>query len=200
MAVELEGFASISIDENRFTVDSNEMDITYLTPVHLEKGIHTIEIGCLNTRAASFDVAWLYSVEDEEETLEEVFAVEEKPAEVLSYKRIDATEHIVRVNASEPFMLSLTEAYDPLWVAKVNGKEYKSLPLYSVVNGFWIEDTGELEITVKYKPQTWFYYGAAVSSLSLLLFLAYIMWDWRRGRRAESGSRKDSSRGEICRD
>jgi len=45
------------------------------------------------------------------------------------------------VNATKPFMLSSAEAYDPLWKAK-DGKLVeiiRSVPLYSVINGFWIK-------------------------------------------------------------
>ena len=41
-------------------------------------------------------------------------------------------------------MLSFAEAYDPLWEARVykEGKlveKVRSIPLYSVINGFWIK-------------------------------------------------------------
>ena len=77
-------------------------------------------------------------------------------------------------------MLALAEAYDPLWVAKVNRKEYRSLPLYSVINGFWIKETGDLEITIEYKPQRWFYYGAGISAASFLGVLGYMAWGWKK--------------------
>ena len=44
-------------------------------------------------------------------------------------------------------MLSFAEACDSLWEASV-----RSIPLYSVLNGFWINETGSLEIIIRYKP------------------------------------------------
>ena len=54
-------------------------------------------------------------------------------------------------------MLSFAEAYDPLWEARVcnDGKlveKVRLIPLYSVINGFWINETGELEIIIRYAP------------------------------------------------
>ena len=167
---------------------SDDLDFTYLAPIYLKEGKHRIEIGSANGEAAYLDVVWLYSIREESETLEEVFAITENPADVVSYQKINATKYRVKVSASQPFMLSFTEAYNPLWVAKVNGKEYASLPLYSVVNGFWVEDKGELEITIKYKPQGWFYYGAIISGVSLFGLLAYLLRGWRRGRYSKAAS------------
>jgi hypothetical protein len=81
-------------------------------------------------------------------------------------------------------MLAFAEAYHPMWVAHVNGKEYQSVPLYSLVNGFWIEDTGELEITIEYKAQRWLYYGAGVTLVSLIGAAVYLIWDWVRRRKS----------------
>ena len=55
-------------------------------------------------------------------------------------------------------MLSFAESYDPLWEARIykNGKlvgKVRSIPVYSVINGFWINETGDLEIVIRYTPQ-----------------------------------------------
>jgi hypothetical protein len=110
------------------------------------------------------------------------------PAAITDYTKIDPTRYSVKVNAKEPFMLAAAFAYDSLWVAKVNRREYQSMPLYSVLTGFWIEDTGELEITLEYKPQRWFYWGVSVSGASLIGAASYLAWDWRRRRLPRVGS------------
>ncbi|MFC1999225.1 hypothetical protein ACFLXE_00515 [Chloroflexota bacterium] len=133
--------------------------------------------------AALVDCLTVYSTTASSETLEDVFSAKENPAEVVEYKKANPTKYTVKVSATEPFMLSFAEAYDPLWVAKVNGREIESVPLYSVVNGFWIEGTGELEITIEYKPQRWFQWGAIITLLSLAAAAFYLVYDWRRRRR-----------------
>jgi len=81
-------------------------------------------------------------------------------------------------------MLSFAEAYDPLWEARVykDGRKIetvKSIPLYSVINGFWINETGNLEIIIRYKPQDWF---ERLSNLCYNLHRldSYPFYDWRR--------------------
>jgi hypothetical protein len=192
MGLRLEGSVIVKVDEELFPVNSPTLDFVYLPPIPLDKGEHTIEIQPVDDEPPYIDVVWLYST-DEDETLTEVFSSPEAPAEITDYQKINDTKYRVKVNASQPFMLAFAEAYDPLWVAKVNGKEYGSQPLYSTTNGFWIEETGELEITIEYKPQQWFRYGAITSGVSLVGALGYVIWDWRRRKgRKGKGSKPES--------
>lgn len=136
------------------------------------------------SKAPKLDVVWLYSTE-ENKTVEQLFEAKEKPAEVVNYTKVNPTLWKVKVNASKPFMLSFAEAYDPLWEARVykDGEKLevvKSIPLYSVINGFWINETGELEIIIRYKPQDWFEIGLAISALTFFACIGYLFYDWRR--------------------
>ncbi|MCK5123111.1 MAG: hypothetical protein KAQ87_03110 [Candidatus Pacebacteria bacterium] len=129
------------------------------------------------------DVIWLYSTKKENETLEDIFKVDKIPAVVSEFEKINPTKYRVKVKADEPFMLSFAENYNSLWVAYINDKEYEPIPLYSIINGFWIDETGDLDITIEYKPQRWFYIGALISGTTLFLCLGYLVWDWRRRRK-----------------
>ncbi|MEM4625389.1 MAG: hypothetical protein QXJ28_01305 [Candidatus Pacearchaeota archaeon] len=136
------------------------------------------------------DNIFIYSVDNStsEERLEDLFASEETPAEVLNYSKINPTLWKVQVNASKPFMLSFAESYDPLWEARVykDGKlveKVKSLPLYGVINGFWINTTGEnLEIVIRYTPQDWFEMGLVISGITFAFCIFYLIYDWRKGK------------------
>mgnify|MGYP000568946312 FL=1 len=84
-------------------------------------------------------------------------------------------------------MLSFAEAYDPLWEARVykDGRKIetvKSIPLYSVINGFWINETGNLEIIIRYTPQDWFEIGLTISAITFIGCVGYLFYDWRRVR------------------
>lgn len=124
------------------------------------------------------------------EKLEDIFTVKEIPATITNYTKINPTLYNTKINATKPFMISFAESYDPLWTAKVdriNGKTVNSevirpIPLYSVVNGFWINQTGDLDITIEYEPQRWFYIGAAISITALIICIGYLIYDWRRKR------------------
>jgi len=138
-----------------------------------------------------FDVIWAYSVNSSNSniTLESLFNVTEIPANVKNYSKINPTLWKVQVNATKPFMLSFAESYDPLWEARVykDGKvveKANSLPLYGVINGFWISTTGDnLEIVIRYKPQDWFEIGLVISGITFASCLFYLFYDWRRSKR-----------------
>jgi len=120
------------------------------------------------------DVVWMYSTDMPGETLQDIFTTDQAPAELIEYKKIDPTLYKATINASKPFMLSFAESYDPLWVARVNGDKINSIPLYSVINGFWIQETGLIHVTIEYTPQRWFYIGSAISLTTLAASLAYL--------------------------
>jgi len=37
-----------------------------------------------------------------------------------------------------------------------------------VINGFWINETGNLEIIIRYTPQDWFELGLKISGLTFI--------------------------------
>jgi len=49
-----------------------------------------------------------------------------------------------------------------------------------VINGFWINETGELEIVIRYSPQDWFELGLKISGLTFIGCIYYLFYDWRR--------------------
>jgi hypothetical protein len=174
IAIRAKGNLTIKIDEKEYKISSPQLNWTYIRPIYLERGKHKIEITNLKDQLSDLDVVWLYSIQNENETLEDIFTVKEIPAEVISYRKIDPTKYVVKVNATKPFMLSFAESYDPLWVAYINREKIQSIPLYDVINGFWINQTGLLEITIEYEPQKWFYYGSGISFLTLTGCVLYL--------------------------
>jgi hypothetical protein len=113
---------------------------------------------------------------DGKKNIENVLLPKEPTAQVTEYEKISPTHFKVNVNASAPFALAFAETYDPMWVAYVNGERLESVILYSVMNGFWINQTGQLEITIEYEPQKWFYIGSAISLTTLTACIAYLIY------------------------
>ena len=132
---------------------------------------------------SDLDVVWLYSTLGSNETLETIFAQKKTSASVVNYQKINPTKYQVTVDSSTPFMLSFAEAYDPLWVAYVDGERVASVPLFSLINGFQINQTGILEITVEYAPQEWFYYGSLISATTIIAALIYLAYGWTKKRK-----------------
>lgn len=140
--------------------------------------------------APKLDTVWLYST-DTNQTIEELFETNETPANVTSYEKINPTLWKVEINnATKPFMLSFAEAYDPLWEARVysddsDGKsrlveKVKPIPLYGVINGFWINETGNLTVEIRYTPQDWFEIGLVISGLTFIGSIGYLVYDWKK--------------------
>ena len=188
----LEGKFEIKIGNYIFVVHSPSLDLKYTPPFYLRKGKYYLQILPKGYKPI-LDTVYLYSVNDKnsEATLEDIFKTKDFPAEVKNYKKINPTLWKVKVNAKRPFMLSFAEAYDPLWEARIykNGKKIekvKSIPLYSVINGFWIDQTGDLEIVIRYKPQDWFEIGLVISALTFIGCIGYLFYDWRKNRKVGS--------------
>jgi len=161
----------------------NGLDWLYIHDIQLERGFYNVslhpKLPSIEMESPAIDLMLLYSTESSE-TPEDVFAPREAPARVIENKKIDLTRRIVRVEAKKPFMLAFAEQYDPLWTATVDGEEIRSIPLYSIINGFWINRTGKLEITIEFQPQRWFYYGLTITLTSLIDSFAYLAWSWSR--------------------
>jgi len=86
-------------------------------------------------------------------------------------------------------MISFAEVYDHAWITyrdasgnnnnqnnntKNNTSNHfktDSLPLYSVVNGFYINKTGNYNFTIEYQPQKWFIQGGTISIVTAIIIL-----------------------------
>ncbi|GBE53906.1 hypothetical protein BMS3Bbin15_00052 [archaeon BMS3Bbin15] len=194
LALKGSGEFKISLGNYTDIVSLNTNNFTYTPLFYLNQGTYNIKITPISSinnlvkieDMPVLDVVWLYSTETNQ-TIGQLFEVKERPAKVINYTKINPTLWKVRVNATKPFMLNFAEAYDPLWEASIykNGRKVevaKSIPLYSVINGYWINQTGNLEITIRYKPQVWFDRGLIISLVTFIGAIGYLFYDWRRDK------------------
>lgn len=108
---------------------------------------------------------------------------DEGSSRIIHSRRTFSTSYELSVLIDKPFLLVISESYDPLWTAVVNGqKEYPSIPVNGVVNGYWIEETGSLKIRVEYKPQRAFTQGAVLSFSTAVMLVIYIAGRFFQGR------------------
>ena len=178
-----EGRFNIRIGERSFILSLKPLNFIYSPLIHLYPGKYRLEVISL-TADSSLDVAWLYSTE-ENETIDQIFRAKESPAEIISYVKVHPTLWKVKVNSFKPFMLGFAEAYDPLWEAIVykNGnvvEKVKAAPLYGVINGFWINETGNLDIVIRFKPQDLFEFGLTISTTTFIGCVVYLVYERRR--------------------
>jgi len=87
----------------------------------------------------------------------------------VEYKRISPTHYKVKIEGLErPTTLAFSESFDTLWQA--NG--LSSFPLYSLINGFYIESNGEYD--VYFSAQKYILPGMLVS-VALLIILLFLV-------------------------
>ncbi|MDH5770738.1 MAG: YfhO family protein, partial [Candidatus Bathyarchaeota archaeon] len=64
-----------------------------------------------------------------------------QPATILDYTKRNPTKITATINATQPFILAISEALDQSWKAYVNGKQIENTPLYLGLKGFHINQT-----------------------------------------------------------
>jgi hypothetical protein len=115
-----------------------------------------------------------------------------EPASISDYKKISPTKYVVDIkNSTKPFFISFAEAYDNLWVASSNNDTINSndasnfrtnsIPLYSFINGFYINKTGDFTLTIEYLPQKWFEDAGIISMFVLLvsIIVYFVSKHWK---------------------
>jgi glycosyltransferase involved in cell wall biosynthesis len=140
---------------------------------HLNAGEQKLSIG--NLGKVGIGQILLYSLsENENPNLSELFTVKTN-APAVEYEKVNTCNYKVQVNASEPFLLVLSESYNPLWKALVQDEEISPVPIYSIVNGFFVNKTGNLTITIQFIGQTYVDTGLTIALTSLLFTVAVIL-------------------------
>jgi hypothetical protein len=113
---------------------------------------------------------------------------DQSPLILKGYNELNPTLWNVRINnPSKSFVLGFAESYDPLWQARVykDGKKVdvaKATPLYGIINGFQINQTGNLDIILRYTRQDWYETGLIVAAITFAFCLFYLFYDWRRNK------------------
>jgi len=167
--------------------DADSMDgFSHGGPIYLGPGPALISVDGKGNGNASLDVLWLYE-DGGNTTIGTLFkSAEPPPASVLSFARKSPTRWNALVNASRPFLLGFAEAYQPGWEARIieHGnvvETIKPVQLYGVMNGYWINRTGNLEIEMRYQPQDMFETGLYATFATLAACAAYLAYAASRG-------------------
>jgi hypothetical protein len=114
------------------------------------------------------------------ETIQDLFGTNDvhPPAQISEYKKIDPTKYLIKIsNATRPFMLAFAESYDPLWTvhSENNNDNFRAtnVPLYSMINGFYVNKKGDYTLAIEYEPQKWLIEGVLVSIATLIAATGY---------------------------
>lgn len=170
---------TVQIGEHSYEVPANSSDrqlqwMNFTT--FIEQGEKRLTVS--SNGATDLDLVAIYSNEDSlSAPIKDLFSTSVKsPVQILEYEKINPTKHLLKINTTRPFVLSLAENYHPLWYAHTDNYRVDSFPLYSITNGFYITKTGEYSLTIEYEPQSWFYSGAIISIVSTIGILAGLVF------------------------
>lgn len=144
----------------------------YIGSFDLSSGEHTLRFTLDNS---TLNRIILSSTSDEKaDNFNEFFSMIQARATITDYEIIDHTSLTVTVNSSKPFLLVLTESFNPLWSLSSSDEDASSIPIYSFLNGFLVNKTGNMTLFITYKPQQLQTLSMYVSGFSLLVTLSYL--------------------------
>jgi hypothetical protein len=92
----------------------------------------------------------------------------------INWTYVSPVEYKVEVNSIGSFFLVFTETYDEGWSASSINKTYVHFVGNGYANAWFIDDKGKFEIKIEFKPNVFFYYGSAISLLSVALVVFYL--------------------------
>ena len=151
------GILHLKVDDVLFNASCYAENSTFewlnLGEIYLNQGEHKIGVGA--TGNVKLDMIAVVSTKGNihVNSLEELFRGDSENPPV-SFERINPCKYKVHVNAETPFILVFSDAYHSSWKAFLkNGTEIPSTNLYHTVNGFFINETGELDITIYFTGQ-----------------------------------------------
>jgi hypothetical protein len=111
--------------------------------------------------------------------LDEIFTDEYGRANSINYSfsKISDTTYVVRLNTTRPVFLTLSESFYPNWVAYANNESFLHFVAFSFSNGFYINRTGLIKITIEYQPSILNYlYIIQQILFALILMLCVIFY------------------------
>ncbi len=143
-------------------------------PFSLDVGYHKITVYGSD---AYLDKLILFSLYPNEgsTSLGDVFSVEKAP--LLNYTQTGLNKFLLQVKSEVPVLIVFTEAYNPLWKAHIESQGIKSIITNSFSNGFYIEKTGEYDVTIEFEGQQVSDVGWAISVTTLVVLpVFFVIW------------------------
>jgi len=162
------GTLYIKVDDKLFSCSSvNDSELVWqrIDSTFLEVGEHSISISALGK--VYLDKIGLYSSENSTFSIDDFFE-SELAVNSPSYEKINSCEYIIHANLTEPRLLVFSESYHPLWKAYVDGEETSQVIVNSLANGFFINKTGNFDITLYFTGQRYADFGLIISGGSVV--------------------------------
>jgi hypothetical protein len=171
------GIFYLRVDDKVFsipTISSNTSEVYWkdVCSTFLDVGEHTIGIGA--TGKLALDKLAIYLPGNGAKSLNDIFETNSAPSTV-QFEENNPCSYTANVTSTRPFLLTFSESYDPMWKAYVDGQEISSIGTNFVVNGYYINKTGNFEIELYFVGQTYAEIGLAISA-STAIFIAVMVF------------------------
>ena len=167
------------------TADWEKSTCSFCMPAGIEKIRPMLSAGWAENRKKGPGVSWFDDVKLSRIDDRLFSALAPSPPPELSYRQVSPESYEITVKGcSSPFMLSLAEAFDPLWSMQLeDGTKVEPVRLYFTTTGFPVDRSGDFKLKVEYTPQKWFNTGLLVSLVSMGLCLGFLCFVFFRSRR-----------------
>lgn len=112
-------------------------------------------------------------------------------ATITEMAQLNPSTFSAKISAESPFILKLEQPYHSMWRAQIHGTTYEPVRVLSeeqglsnivehtpfpAANGFLIDKTGELEVTVKYQLHEWYWIGLFITGFAFAGSFGFIIW------------------------
>ncbi len=172
-------YGTLNLNVNNATAvvscNSSDSEIKHyeVGPFYLNSGEQNVTVSA--TGIVDFDeMTMTFNDEGDFGFLDDLF--EAKPGPNVSYEMINPCKYEAHIeNSNEPFLLIFSESYHPMWKAYIDGEEISPIPTYSIVNGFYINKTGNFNVTIYFTGQTYANIGLQISTITLIIVVAIII-------------------------
>jgi hypothetical protein len=114
-----------------------------------------------------------YSLKADETALgvSDLFSYSQNPVRSLTYEKKSAHEYLIHVNNTAPFLMIFSDSYHPLWKADVEGTTVSPMTAYYMVNGFYVNKSGELTILLTFGGEMYVDIGLGISAVTFAVAL-----------------------------
>jgi hypothetical protein len=171
-----DGTLFVKVDDSMFSVSSpaNESKGVWrqLGSMFLNAGEHNVSMSAMGSIV--LDKISLHSTLNKTLAIEDLFG-SNLQAPSVSYEKINPCTYVAHVNATQPFLLTFSESYHPLWKAYAYGKEIPPIAVNSLANGFYINHTGNFDITLYFTGQTYADVGLVISGGTTIFVIAVLL-------------------------
>jgi hypothetical protein len=122
-------------------------------------------------------------------TLEDVFSTG-APSVSYSVKEASETKYVVQLETEKPVFLVLGESYDPSWSAQVQNQNPLHFPAFSWSNGYYVDSSGNLTITIEFEQQTQHILLSAFTFSVFFVSSIFALYDFVRHPRRKKREKK----------